>query len=129
MNMYVRFIPLHLLDISGGNMEYVELLNVTKAVSNLSFTQVPRLIKALRHSGWIAGDCKPGASICITDAGTNELLMHQEIMDESAKKERQNRINTYLNALNCVIALASLVFGIIIEHNWRILDFFISLFH
>lgn len=129
MKMYVRFVPLHLLNISNGSMEYVELLNVTKAVTELSFTQVPRIIKAIRHSGWIAGDCKPGATISITDAGMNELLMHQEMIEESAEKKRHNRINTYLNALNCVIALASLVFGIIIEHYWSIVSFFHSLFH
>ena len=123
MKMYVRFVPLHLLNISNGSMEYVELLNVTKAVTELSFTQVPRIIKAIRHNGWIAGDCKPGATISITDAGMNELLMHQEMIEYSAQQHKeqtfQNKLQNKLAILSLLIALPSSLVGALLEHFFQ----------
>lgn len=123
-----RTVPLFLLNISGGHMDYVELLQTVHAITDLSYIDVPKIVRALRNEGLLEGLLVPSSSVRITESGVLRLKELQQEAKEYARNKRHQRLNTKLAILNCIISLLSLISGIIAEYQWGIVDFFLSLF-
>lgn len=122
-----RTAPLFLLNISGGHMDYVELLQTVHAITDLSYIDVSKIIRALRNEGLIEGLLVSSSSVRITESGVLRLKELQQEAKENARNKRHQRLNTKLAILNCVISLFSLLSGVIAEYQWGIVDFLLSL--
>ena len=143
MQKYVtdtRYTPLALLDMSGGRMRFVDLLNQTCAASGITPLQGKSLLKTMRAQKLISGTFQAGTYVRLEPSGSEllqsirseakaQLQLAEEKGKQTAKDERQQRFNNKIAVATLLIQLVSFIFGILAEHYVGIFNWISALFH
>lgn len=134
------------LAASGGNMEYVDLLNALPRYTNLNY-----YLRLAISEGYTSGDLSVGSRLRLTDKGwatlyERALLSHQRFVDQAdkqqrqteerrretvrleerredhARQEHQDRTQNRLAYLNLAVAVIIFILGLIVDHYTEILS-------
>ena len=119
--------------IDGGKYDTGTNRNVETFVKRRRFAFVQPGKKAIVRFLISQGLCeKPVALnqtvIYTSEAGKAYLHSQEQILEQQAKNERQQRFDNKISVLSVLIPLITFIIGVLIEHWVGLIDSFLSLF-
>lgn len=113
-------------------LRILDIMNIVHQQTSYPYKELEMFICGLRNNAFIKCSTESNlleARVKLTLNGLHSLESKQDAIQQSAKKERNNRIENHLKTFQTIVSIVSCLFGLASQHFGSAVSFLTNFFH